>query len=134
MSTFFCGWRRKVGCVLVVVALALIVTFARSYAVYHMAAYALGGRQFMVQSGQGYVIWSGWSPHDDDPVMWTCDSFNTSHNQDRGLIVRQLAISGSPNSVSWPISYWWLIAPVTLLSAYLLLWKPRKRFTPTPPD
>lgn len=27
----------------------------------------------------------------------------------------------------WTVSYWSLILPLTLLSAYLILWKPRKR-------
>ena len=112
--------------------LALIAAFARSYPVYDMAAFALGGRQFMIQSMKGYVKWSGWSPRGDESHVWIWESvsFIPDHDQWKGLIVRQLAIDGHWDSASWLISYWSIIIPLILLSAYLILWKPRKMVAP----
>jgi hypothetical protein len=122
---FFRGWRRKAGLMTLAMALLLMVAWTRSYSVYSMLGFAVGGRQFMVQAGTGYVRWSGWSSRTAEPLISAWQTLTLNEDHERALIVRQLAIDGSEDSVSWLIPYWSLVLPLTLLSAWLLLSKSR---------
>jgi hypothetical protein len=126
VAEFFKGWRRKTGLVTLMMALVLTAAWMRSDTVYAATAFAVGSRQFAIQSGRGYVKLSRWKPRDDERLLWGWQCFSPNEDQERGLIVRQLAIDGHKDSASWNIPYWMLTILPALLSAWLILGKTRK--------
>ena len=130
MRELFKGWRRKAGCVTLVMACVITSLWMRSYYLCDDVWFQIGSRTHMITSLRGGIGWSSW-----DYVM-----------ADSGLITRDL--SREPNLVgipfrdymkrwdnqrryaSWNVWYWYAYywqccVPLTLLSAYLILWKPR---------
>ena len=113
MGDFFHGWRRKTGCVLLVIAWVLMGEWERSYHSTRCSFELAGlGGLYRIESGDGCVRLAGcvpqhfstWEPGTTDykivPLGW--ETF-------------------------WHIPYWSLVLMVTLVSAYLIVWKPRKK-------
>ena len=132
MREFFHGWRRKVGCVTLVMALALNGAWIRSHVVYDNVTFVMGGQQQMIHLQRGEIIWWWWNlngapqkrgrvniahAHGEDgiPDLWR----NAASLAIDGQMIQGTSIPCLPFSF-----------PLTLLSAYLLLWKPRKRTEP----
>ena len=86
MHAFFKGWRRKAGCVTLVMACALLVIDA-----------TFGPEPWAVH----------W--HQSDPVSHESGGIVTTSRSSVGTVA-------VPN--------WAMAIPLTLLSAYLILWKP----------
>ena len=99
MGAFFHGWRRKVGCVLLLASLALVAAWMRSQFKSDEYVFISYGRRFLVESGSGCF-----SIIDLGPVGFY------------GMYIGGI----------WQIGIMTVAAPLTLLSAYLILWKPRK--------
>jgi hypothetical protein len=123
MRNFFHRWQRTSGWVSFAMAMAALVMLARSYFIYDMMGFHWNGRQFMFQSFNGYLKWSGWTPRPDVQLFKAWESVCPDHEQTKGIIVRQLAIDGHRDSMNWLVSYWWIIIPLLMLSACLILWK-----------
>lgn len=131
MRDVFAGWRRKAGCVTLVIALALGAIWARSYRINDIAMLAVGEWQQEVSSIEGMILWRSWKPIGVRP----------SDGYER-VPVDALQRVASVKGAHWlsrfdhadtrRVAYWSLILPPTLLSVVLLLWPQRKRRFPNP--
>jgi len=155
MGDFFCGWRRKIGVVTLVMACAFAAGWLRSlntqdsYSVpissigcpsVHSSRARLGfGNEYpRIIPPLGLEVATGWVslPLGDDmsndviPRMleddwigawkWSCGEFHF-------LTSRFDNENGRAAVVRWYVfPYWSIVIPLTLLSAWLLLSKPRK--------
>jgi hypothetical protein len=135
MGSFFRGWRRKAGVVTLVMALAAFGLWVRSLIVYDGVAVS----NIRLASRNGWVSWRTLPGLYADEVMeWETDVIGDDEDY---------LLPGDP-SVEWQFQLtglgmgweqnlghgrtyiriacqWYFIVPLTLLSAYLLLWKPR---------
>ena len=151
VGEFFKGWRRKAGLVTLVIACVVAIGWMRSYTTKEEVLIPAIRRQHAVLSADGMLFWMAWEeksprlqwmsvpllapgPHD----VYT-RHFPTSmlSLMDLSIVVdeQHLIIRGS--DLSLPaysrsvIGYWLLAIPLTLLSAWLILAKPRKAKTAT---
>jgi hypothetical protein len=138
----FHGWRQKIGCVALVLACALMVASLRGHLVVDAYYFGKGdGPSFLCVSSthsgltwrrvksNGAMMWRpGWvsyrikneAPIDPDDMNPEFTLIGISENSYRR--------GPTKTAESITIPYWALIAPLTLLSACLLLWKPRSQF------
>ena len=136
MSEFFRGWRRKFGLLTLVMACVAMAGWARSIVVLDIFAISTGQfRLDWIASSQQQLSWG--TTHDDrapmspwftgEPVSidrtfgpikneWHCCGFGEFHLDETGRNPAAFSV----------IPYWAIVLPQTLLSAYLLLSKPRK--------
>jgi len=100
MRGFFKGWRRKMGCVTLCLALSIVGIWMRSYDQWDSFDY---GNTF-VDSREGVIqrVWDA-----------------------RNMIFSGGIGSEPETIVYWRVPYWSIVLLLTLLSAYLLLVKPR---------
>jgi hypothetical protein len=141
MREFFRGWRRKVGCVTLMVACILLCGWVRSRTkTDELRIYFSGMHPMVIHSTVESVAvtfpterhlgnkpfglwWSTTEPwpisqRERPPITWQ-ESWEW-----RWLGITQI---DKPYHKALAVSYWSLVIPLTLLSAYLILWKPRKR-------
>ena len=102
MKDFFHGWRRKAGCVTLVMALAVTGAWVRSNIVEDDLSFLYPD----LQSSEGGIEWTF--------LTWRRELFK---GREGNWLVRQ---------VYWRVPYGFVATPLTLLSAYLLLGQPRK--------
>ena len=124
MREFFHGWRRKAGCVALVLACAVMGLWFRSFAIFDVISLANGQQQHQIASASGRLFWGAWrerSRHSRPRNEW--ERIGTSRRT-RDEVDIQLE---SFHNFRWIIPYWSVVLPLTLLSAYLILWEPRKR-------
>ena len=122
MRKFFHGWRQKMGCVTLVMACVLASSWVRSYVAQELVWFRRQEIAHQLRHDNGVLRWQ-WDLMNDDEPMLGCESYeftNTFHGHEGG---RQWRFSTA--SITAP--HWALVLPLTILSAYLLLWKPRKR-------
>ena len=104
MGDFFHGWRRKAGCITLLVACIFGTGWVRSFHINDQFP-------FPSQNHTTFLL------------------FVSKAGRLVGLYVA-IVKRGSPNVVSedtvYDIPYWSIVIPLTLLSAYLLISKPRK--------
>lgn len=150
MRGLFRGWKRKVGVVTLLMAVLLIVGWIRSYLVCDTVNIQTG--PFTVQfisSVDALLMWMGIDGRKSWVVpkvhFWeTTDSYDLDQNglnhESRRLDWHNSAVynfseqwyTGAeepPIEVEmafWIFPYWSIVLPLTLLSAYLLLGKPRR--------
>ncbi|MEI8383781.1 MAG: hypothetical protein WCJ09_26945 [Planctomycetota bacterium] len=115
MREFFHGWRRKAGCVALVMVCALAGMWMRSFIVNDQLWI---GRHWF-ESHRGEIDWRYFS--NVNPLEWRSRQIKT------GLAGLLRSYSGPSYQAIASISYWSLTVPLTILSASLILWKPRKR-------
>jgi len=150
MGEFFHGWRRKIGCVTLVMASVFLAAWGRSHVSADKLTVALGGGiQYLVKLSPSSISLrrigevthgpyqsvrvskSGWSVI-DNPVTVVDhqeDSSNTTEAKEDATGEWVIPIV-SPVSITteydpFEVPYWYLITPLTLLSAFLLLTKSR---------
>ena len=114
MREFFRGWRRKTGCVALGLACATMGIWIRSY--YYQDFVATRDSRFVIVSQEGYVSWD-----------WRTQLQSTGLNLHWGS---QLLPPGGGvffKHFSTAVRYQSVTLILTLLAAYLILWKPRKR-------
>ena len=134
MREFFKGWRRKIGCVALVMACAFLCGWVRSLYATDTVIRSVNHTTEGVFSTEGSF---GWFKQDhpeiinrsafweasvgefgtisDPTFVWSWNGFSSIESQ-----------SGRASS----IPYWSIVIPLTLLSAYLIVWKPRQRTEP----
>ena len=147
MREFFHGWRRKAGCVALAVACLIFGMWTRGYARCDSVDYHSKYSASTVTLGQGGVSWRRWTPSNSGHLsersgQWDIDSYDATPRGDVGELSTHGAVvwrwnwngldfGESSHSSGWflhyRIPYWCLVLPLTLLSAYLILWKPRPR-------
>jgi hypothetical protein len=136
MLTFFCGWKRKVGVVTLVMVCVLALGWLRSFDISDQLNSSLMPNE-VFQSACGGVRWySDARSIFPNPSLASTWSVSTSE-------WRPLSEAGEPvcigfhfdqyedGSISIGIPYWSLVIPMTAVSAYLLLSKPT---TPKQPE
>jgi hypothetical protein len=146
MREFFRGWRRKAGCVALVMACVVTGCSLRARIVCDEFLFGNGhgaeiraiglhrvGIKWTVYEDPAVVFSAGWNSH---PYAVGGDSFEKvlrEHPREwewriSGFSSGQIRnISSDGDRLTFQIvPYWFLIIPLTLLSAYLILWKPRK--------
>ncbi|MDB5347162.1 MAG: hypothetical protein JWP89_5539 [Schlesneria sp.] len=159
MREFFHGWRRKAGCVALVIALAMFELWMRSGLIEDRFLWNTNGLCHLFNSESGGVSWTAynswktttkgsffgdtwWQSKVIDADM--CHGWWQYKNEcETHWEIQSLGFCFGSATKTWPgndtradywlIPYWSLIIPLTLLSAYLILWKPRKRKTSAPP-
>jgi hypothetical protein len=158
-SDFLKGWRRKTGLPLLAMALVLAGLWCRSVVWIDDISFRANGDVFGVRSGRGMLrlVWEPNSPWEipgpfSHTINLNCDankdamSFDPEYWESQKLGVVWVIGYNKPtaNTVAngWRaasaelywlrVPYWSLMLPLTLLSAWLILAKPR-RVTTTPP-
>ena len=140
MGNFFKPWRRKIGVVTLLIACLLAAGWVRSLVVMDRIIWTDNGSMSSITSIDGMmwwfriapissinrVVWRSGKPPNSPIDPWA-DYDPSWRFQFSGL---QFG-AGQSNKHSnmgisiWEIPYWFVILPLTLLSAYLLLGKPR---------
>jgi hypothetical protein len=152
MRGFFNGWRRKAGCLSLVIACALMGGLIRSRVVQDTVDYFdKTDRRISLTSLKCELMCDvitvegqvsrpvpllqrsfSWSVHplQAQPKSWiTLDATQDGAEKTwscSGIKYDEFNM-GQMKFVSWGISYWYFIVPFTLAAAYLILWVPRKR-------
>lgn len=159
MRDFFCGWRRKIGVVTLVLACVFMAEWVRSQTIEDEIIFGSGeGKSFHSLTSSRYGI--KWQKDASDGVRhwltgWRCNSIESTgpHEPTRGYVDPQVIDwrwelygidlgrfhdqTHSTSRVSWwLVPYWSIVIPLTLLSASLLLSKPRpaKKSQLLPPE
>ena len=129
MGEFFKGWRRKAGCILVVMTLAVCGAWGRTLVYQDRIALAGMSR-----------VWEILSSHERISCLeWDCDASRTTNWE---LVVdcpvEEWVRRPDPSRIDWHLykrppnwcwscPYWSIVLFMTFDSACLILWKPRKR-------
>lgn len=150
MFTFFRGWQRKAGVITLLMALALLGLWMRSHVVTDqlwkeppdsddVRFGTSGGSIYWIRQ----TIW--WEkPRSRDGWNWIAEPYHDLVELDGFRCTERHWICGAEIVVARPekiaidgsgllrIGYWrcsllWLVLPLTMVSAYLLIRKPRKR-------
>jgi hypothetical protein len=148
MGDFFYGWRRKAGCITLMMASVVTAAWIRSLTNDDM--FEPLDRKYLI-SGDGSLVWAAQAddvrmsfvdswydslmgrPEIDDPglhvnIPWTCVKRIGSIGIDYGRHEFDI------HAFNWlRMQYWTITSPLTLLSAYLILW-PGKQPPKSPPN
>ena len=129
MSTLFQGCRRKAGCMLLVLACVMTGWWIRSHHACDTFSFPMLGKQHVIRLLAGRCSWSAGFP--EGRYEWSMVS--NARREDDILELYSLPVFPM-NYRPWMISFRWPAIALTLLSTYLLLWKPRERgpAAPTP--
>jgi hypothetical protein len=151
MFDFFKGWRRKTGCVVLLAAASIFVLNVRSYWFVDQLHFASGefATQEVFRSDCGAALWiSVRQPGAKEYWPWQFSHLDTELNSRfperyasvawryrwlgfcRGSYPLDVIAGGNASFIGFP--YWVAVLPLTLLSAGLLLWKPRPKPEPKP--
>ena len=128
MGEFFKGWRRKAGLVTLAMAIALFSLWMRSHTIFDFIVFAHGDRQHSVAVAGGQIYWLA-TIKMDDSVGWEIDSTDGPlANVLLGREMTRAMLNQHPELQfrEWIIPYWSLVLPLTLLSVWLILARPRK--------
>ena len=136
MSDFFCGWRRKAGCVTLALALTLMALWLRSIHTKDVVKLiSLDEWQSTLLSLEGSLVLNTFQgathpPMDQGLPRWLAFRIDGSEMNSPELIWiwRWFGfglISHSPHSTKWVIPYWSIVLPLTTLSGSLLMSKSR---------
>ena len=152
MGDFFKGWRRKIGCV----TLAMACLFTSVWLIANLWCFelvsAVGEPIQIVTARKGFLRWSSYMDINttaapflwqswpatqeqiepmDAPLMriewdwhWVWREIEFGHGRCHGSSRHKIGV--------WAVPYWSIVWPLTLLSAWLILAKPRKAKN-TPP-
>jgi len=126
MSDFFHGWRRKLGCVLLVMATVVVGIWIRSSIVYDQCVWADSNHKNVVYSLNGEFGWLRWSVNRRQQLSFGSVPLD-SDGEAKWRMLHDM-MRAMNDAGKWTGSYWFIATPLTLLSAYLILWKPRKIF------
>lgn len=126
MKDFFHGWRRKAGVVTLGLACAVMGMWVRSLRSFDAAYFMMEGRQHAVYSVNASLNWSAWKHERDMELNKLASQAMPAY--DWWIVA---AMPGGEYDYNehgrWSIPNLSIVLPLTLLSAYLLLWKPRTR-------
>jgi hypothetical protein len=145
MRDFFHGWRRKVGCLTLVMACVLMGGWFRSRLVQDELRISVCYANLIFNSCNGTLTW--WQLSGLDSASPQCFAFQwLTHPEIRGrtfsfskLVTLEEGRSVTPTHVyipreeqgamlvNWTVPYWSIFLPLTLLAAYLILVPSQKR-------
>jgi hypothetical protein len=116
-------WRRKAGIVTLVMACVVTISWVRSRIRDESAFVRMYKSAIFFHHENGrFLIWRDDMVNEGLPFSWESgsiiDASHASTKTKAKWIFNSHKVAGQ---------HWALVVPLTLLSAYLLLWKPRKR-------
>ena len=123
MREFFKGWRRKVGCVALVMAVVVFCAWMRSMIVTDSLWINTGTTLHQLHSCRASLWWE--SRPDEKAPRWYWKSYRTQNWENIGTRLFIVEDYGPHRCVR--IAYWPFAVTLTLLSACLILWKPRPK-------
>ena len=128
MHTFFHGWRRKAGVSTLVIACTLMAAWIKSGTTGDVIHISTRRHYHMLFSASGRLYW--WSMTNESGAsrfLWhddnAADEIVRVLDKDRPLFQGQASLHFRERQ----FAYLNLTIPLTLLSGYLILWKPQKR-------
>ena len=133
MGEFFKGWRRKAGLVTLAMAMVLTAAWMRSRVVEDIVSFTWSDRLHMIVSSYSRASW--WAmAKSRGAINWTSRSIPLTERGGNSHLEPLLWIElltggtkhGPAQTAIWTVNYWSLALPPTLLSAWLILIKPRK--------
>ena len=133
MREFFHGWRRKAGCVTLVMACVLAGLWVRTMIFADQIVFNIGERTHLIASARSEVVWlsldraaSGtrWTTFPEEDLAESMGDKSLSQIVNE-LVAKQREVG--MHAAASSVHYLWPVLILTLLSAYLLLWTPRKR-------
>ena len=128
MHTYFKGWRRKTGCVILVAAVIVTGFWARSRETADCLSVYSPARQDIIASLRGQFIWTTRNVESNSEWTWRIKSLPIFSSKIGFPSVEELIVMRLyKTSNDWAVDYWTVVLPLTLLSALLLLWPQRKR-------
>lgn len=132
MRDIFRGWRRKTGCVLLLVACAAMVAWLRSYLVDTDSFTVATNRQ--IYSHNGSVSWNIIYPGVVTPDLWQFHAAITGGEELEvvvpkfnwrwevcGFVGSEMSMYGQRIVQYW-VPYWSIATPLALIAAVLILW------------
>jgi hypothetical protein len=128
MSGFLSGWRRKAGCVTLVLALVVFTGWMRSFVTGDHVVCIVSGRCAISYSAQGVIRWSTFATVQQSTILIRSASLmGLASEKYLSMWKRRFEILAGRESGfrQGDVSYWSLVLPLTLLSAWLLS-KPQK--------
>jgi hypothetical protein len=134
MRGFFKGWKRKLGVVTLGLACLFAAGWVRSLSVRDATRFTVTARQNAISSAEGHISWVAWNANvfrNSDALWisralvrgkwaWTC--FDTDD------------FEGVAGRVALAIPYFAIVIPLSLLSAWLVLSKPKPKHKTAVPD
>jgi hypothetical protein len=146
MREFFRGWRRKVGCVSLVMACAVMGMWARSFGkidqlrVSAFSVMSIRGTVGVIRSTHplpgsqptyspfpvSEILNSQPDENGNYPDWWGGMDVNQRWDL-AGFHFGQRIDPDQQSIIQLGFPHWSLASPLTLLSAYLILWKPRRQ-------
>ena len=149
MGNLFKGWRRKAGCVLLVMTCGFLVDWMRSYTFCRFSEWEEEGRVTQLTVVNGGISWAKYvfskdsrTFKDNRSLGYHFGRYNGCRNGTHGwwsfnttpiagfrfgTDFRSLDRNIEERADYWLVPYWSVVLPLTLLSAYLILGKPRMR-------
>lgn len=127
--------RRKIGIVALVIACVLVVGWVRSFFIEDRIAFTISRVRHAISSYHGAIAWEHWidDGHQGGVIGWSSD-----WRSEKSLIHSTTFFQSRPGSMlgkleheSRSVRCWQIVIPLTLLSAWLLLSKPRAKPGPT---
>ena len=148
MGEFYHGWRRKIGCVTLVMACVVAAAWLRSFVVWDEVC-LISTTGYMVQlcSDRGQlgfeheslseweepsaleVEWNSQKPAPDFALFGYLNQPIESFEWRRNFAGISIGVYDFRHSAFCILPYWCIALPLSLLSAYLILRKPRKKAT-----
>jgi len=144
LTRFFHGWRRRIGVVTLVMALVFMVGWVRSLDISDEISTDFNNSAYNITSQRGVLEFSRVNrgdfgrfmhlesqkmdtPEDwGGPSCWDPDIYDVKWRFSFGPFDFGYAIVNGQNCDIYGFQYWSIVIPFSLLSAYLLLSKPRK--------
>jgi hypothetical protein len=145
MHTYFHSWRRKAGVITLVMACVFMGAWIRSLRVQDQLVVPRRDSAHLFASRNGILGWVRVSPL-LATIEWSSiavtgtmeDSWGDAEAHWRwhycGIDIGAATLTAKSQGrvikmqfEQWGVPYWTIVMPPTLLSAYLILWKPRKR-------
>lgn len=126
MFDFFKGWRRKLGCITLLMAVVTTGLWIRTALAVDYGGFSYRGRQHVIMSIQGAILWTSI----DGPGGYIEWQTTRPDGPDlKGLpLPKYVEVwqQGIPelHPRYWLIMYWWFAVPLTLVSAWLILYRP----------
>jgi hypothetical protein len=140
MKEFFRGWRRKARCVALVFSVTLTAVWFRSYWIRDEVIFPQSNSVHALDSSHGGLQWEWHRPflgYDcQRSIYWTSRQVDKFDDSIPLVLSDDTYWSGAGfsyhvpqhgTSATWRAPFWSLVLPLTLVSAYLILWKSRVR-------
>jgi hypothetical protein len=153
MREFFQGWRRKAGLVTLAMALLALMLWFRSHVITDTISEAWPGDDCWVKTSGGQIVWSrsitsysgdtGPPPSGGSGLSWRTSRAadlqlpaDYQYSWRRSFPGSEFAVASQESRIGhnviiativsrWDLSLLWFVLPLTLISAWLLLIKPR---------